>query len=183
MQKEIYQIVREAHELSAAAIEQLIQVREIDKIARDHITENGYGDDFLHGLGHGVGYYIHEPPMITQSFPLGEQPLRLWDVVTIEPGIYIQNASKGGGEIFGMRIEDDYGVGLSGPERFTHFSWELEDVIILPLDDDGSDGSDGFSDTFLEENQSFTVVLSLLILMAIPWTAITLKKRRSMDKE
>lgn len=56
IQREIYKIVKEAHDLSAKVIRPFLQVRELDKIARDHITENGYGEEFTHSLGHGVGY-------------------------------------------------------------------------------------------------------------------------------
>lgn len=174
--KEIYEIVKTAHELSAQEIREYIQVKELDKIARDHITDHGYGEDFLHGLGHGVGYYIHEPPMITQSFPLGEQPLRLWDVITIEPGIYIQNETKGDGDIFGIRIEDDYGVVFGGYERLTNFSMEIEDMIILP--DDPDDENDDDSQSILEDNGS-VIGISILLLIAIP--VLLIFRRRSRD--
>jgi len=167
LQRSIYEIIREAHYLSAKEIRQFIQVKELDKIARDHITENGYGDDFTHGLGHGVGHYIHEPPMITQTFPLGEQTLRLWDVITIEPGIYISNETKGEGAKFGMRIEDDYGVTLSGYERLTHFTWDIEEVIIRPeVNDDGGDGGDDGS--FFSNSSSGQIGVAIMVVIAVP---------------
>ena len=178
-QREIYAIVKEAHDLAAKEIRQFLPVKELDKIARDHITEHGYGDDFLHGLGHGVGYYIHEPPLITQTSPYGEQLLRLWDVITIEPGIYIQNASKGDGEIFGIRIENDYGVGLSGAEKFTHFSTDIEDMIILPEEDAGDEEDD---ETFLEEHSDVLIVIPIAGLIAVAVAFTLYRKLRSRKK-
>lgn len=179
-QREIYTIVKEAHDLSAQEIEQFLQVRVLDKIARDHITEKGYGDDFLHGLGHGVGYYIHEPPMITQSTPLGDQPLRLWDVITIEPGIYIRNETKGDGEIFGIRIEDDYGVTIDGYERLTHFPIDIEEVIILPdegMDDGGDDDGNGFFEDSVGDNMWVAAVFLALIPISVVILHIHRKKQ------
>ena len=176
-QREIYTIVREAHELAAAEIDQFVQVRELDKLARDHITENGYGDEFTHSLGHGVGYYIHEPPLITQSSPAGDQPLRLWDVITIEPGIYIANETKGDGDIFGIRIEDDYGVILSGSERLTHFSTDIEDMIVYPSEDQGTDNENdnGF---FSGGGTGFYGVV-LILIFAIPVVVIALTRKKN----
>jgi len=178
IQREIYAIVKEAHELAAKEIRQFLQVKELDKIARDYITEHGYGDDFLHSLGHGVGYYIHEPPLITQTSPYGEQPLRLWDVITIEPGIYIQNASKGDGEIFGIRIENDYGVGLNGGEKFTHFSTDIEDMIILPEEDAGDEEED---ETFLEEHSNvlYGIAIPIVGVVAVAVAFTLYRKLRS----
>ena len=175
-QREIYQIVKEAHELAVDEIGQLVPVREIDKAARDHITAKGYGPNFLHSVGHGVGYYIHEPPLITQTFPYGEQPLRLWDVITIEPGIYIQDPELGDGDIFGVRIENDYGVGLGGPEMFTHFTYEIEDMIVLPEEDTSDEDEEGGS--FFEEEAETIISLSAVVLVAIPVALLSYRRFR-----
>lgn len=172
--QEVYAIVKEAHDLSSAPIDQFIQVRELDKLARDHITENGYGDEFIHGLGHGVGYYIHEPPLITQSAPAGDQPLRLWDVITIEPGIYITNETKGGGEIFGVRIENDYGVILSGNEKLTNFPTDIEYVIIHPPDDQDGNGDD--DDSIFGDGGSGSYGVILVLVLVVPAVIILTKR-------
>ena len=70
--------------------------KEVDAIARDVISEGGYGERFGHGLGHGVGIEVHEPPRLSKR---SEDTLMAGEVVTVEPGIYLP------GE-FGVRIED-----------------------------------------------------------------------------
>ena len=70
--------------------------KEVDAIARDIITEAGFGDSFGHSLGHGIGLAVHEHPGVG---PKSEKPLEDGMVFTIEPGIYI----SGWG---GIRIED-----------------------------------------------------------------------------
>jgi hypothetical protein len=180
-QRDIYQIVLEAHDLAAAHIDQLVPVRELDKIARDHITAKGYGDQFLHSLGHGVGYYVHEPPLITQSFPAGEQLLRLWDVITIEPGIYIQDPEMLDGQIFGVRIEDDYGVLLSGPEQLTHFSTDIEEMVITPLDGQGNANGDDESSSFLKSESAPVILVPALALLAV--AAVVVLKKKNEGEE
>lgn len=69
---------------------------EVDKIARDIIAQAGYGENFGHSLGHGVGLAVHEHPRVA---PNSEDPLREGMVLTVEPGIYL----SGWG---GVRIED-----------------------------------------------------------------------------
>ena len=69
---------------------------ELDAMARDHIEQNGYGDNFGHSLGHGVGMEIHEFP---NASPKSKTVLKENMVVTVEPGIYIPDE-------FGVRIED-----------------------------------------------------------------------------
>ncbi|MBS7641909.1 MAG: M24 family metallopeptidase [Candidatus Bathyarchaeia archaeon] len=75
--------------------------REIDKAARKILVDLGYGEYFIHGLGHGVGLDIHEPPYLS---PIYEKPIPEDCVVTIEPGIYIPG-------MVGVRDEDMYVVG------------------------------------------------------------------------
>jgi Xaa-Pro aminopeptidase len=103
--KEVYPIVLEAHEKSAAALAPGKTTQEIDKIARDVITDAGFGDFFGHGLGHGIGLDIHEDPRV--SHMAAPTPLKAGHVVTIEPGIYLPG-------IGGIRIEDDYAVTDTG---------------------------------------------------------------------
>jgi Xaa-Pro dipeptidase len=69
---------------------------ELDKIARDIITEYGYGKNFIHSTGHSLGLNIHENPNISKN---DETILKKDMVITVEPGIYLK------GE-FGVRIED-----------------------------------------------------------------------------
>ena len=92
----IYGIVLRAQQAAIAAAKPGMTGAELDEIARDVITEAGYGDEFGHGLGHGVGLAVHERPMIV---PTSEDQIENGMLFTIEPGIYI----PGWG---GVRIED-----------------------------------------------------------------------------
>ncbi|MEM0050406.1 MAG: Xaa-Pro peptidase family protein [Candidatus Bathyarchaeia archaeon] len=96
MQKHIYEIVVGAQRIALNHIRAGIKAKEIDEAARKFIMENGYGEYFIHNLGHGVGLDIHEPPMLG---PLSEDLLLVGNVVTVEPGIYIPGLG-------GARIED-----------------------------------------------------------------------------
>lgn len=107
--EKIYGIVREAQQLAIDAIQPGKKCSEIDAVARNFIIENGYGDYFDHGLGHGVGRDIHEAPAFS---PRCDIPLKPGMVITVEPGIYI----KGWG---GIRIEDDILVTRQGCEVLT----------------------------------------------------------------
>ena len=80
--------------------------REVDDLARSLIRNAGYGEAFGHGLGHGVGMFIHEAPSL--SFKAAET-LRLaaGNVVTVEPGIYLQGK-------YGCRIEDMVAINEDG---------------------------------------------------------------------
>lgn len=114
-QREIYGIVKEAHDRAMAAVQPGAGCREIDAIARGFIAEQGYGDFFGHGLGHGVGLDVHEKPTLS---PRSEQKLSAGMIVTIEPGIYI----PGWG---GVRIEDTVEVTPHGCRPLTMMDKEL----------------------------------------------------------
>ena len=92
----LYRLVREANEAAAAQIHAGITTREADRLAREVIEQGGYGEQFMHGLGHGVGLQIHEAPRL--SFR-SDETLSAGNVVTIEPGIYLEGQG-------GIRIED-----------------------------------------------------------------------------
>jgi Xaa-Pro aminopeptidase len=95
-QIEIYEIVLEAQEAALNYIKSQVFGKDVDKIARDIINNYGFKQNFGHSLGHGVGLEIHENPYLS---PKSESNLLSGMVVTIEPGIYIQNLG-------GVRIED-----------------------------------------------------------------------------
>ena len=94
--REVYDLVLASQLAGLDAIRAGVGGREVDAIARAVIDEGGYGELFGHGLGHGVGIEVHEPPRLSKR---SEDELLVGDVVTVEPGIYIP------GEL-GVRIED-----------------------------------------------------------------------------
>lgn len=114
-QKEIYNIVYEAQKMALKEIKPNIECSKIDKIARDHISNNGYGDFFGHGLGHGVGMEVHEAPSLS---PKSKDVLEAHMIITDEPGIYIPDFG-------GVRIEDLVLVTNDGYEILSKSSKEL----------------------------------------------------------
>jgi len=115
-QKRIYEIVRLAHEKSCEAAKPRSVAREVDAAARQAIEKSGYGKYFVHGLGHGVGLEVHEPPTLGQE---SRDKLRAGNVVTIEPGIYIPGFG-------GIRIEDTLLVQEPSPAKFTKAAYTLK---------------------------------------------------------
>ncbi|WP_048146836.1 Xaa-Pro dipeptidase PepQ [Pyrococcus abyssi] len=114
-QREIYEIVLEAQKKAVEAARPGITTKELDSIARNIIKEYGYGDYFIHSLGHGVGLEIHEWPGVSQY---DETVLKEGMVITIEPGIYIPKFG-------GVRIEDTIVITKTGARRLTKTEREL----------------------------------------------------------
>ena len=99
-QQEIWDIVAEAHDKAIKAIKPGLKCCEVDKVARDIITEYGYGNNFIHSTGHSLGLDIHETPgFSTRDDTIIEEGM----VITVEPGIYLE------GE-FGVRLEDTVSI-------------------------------------------------------------------------
>lgn len=109
---EIYNLVLAAHKAVFDQLRPGMTLRQVDAIARDLITAAGYGSQFGHGLGHGVGLDIHEAPFFSQRAP-AEARIQAGMAVTIEPGVYL----PGWG---GVRIEDFALVTKNGLERISH---------------------------------------------------------------
>jgi Xaa-Pro aminopeptidase len=108
-QKNIYGIVRKAHDRAIAAVRPGITLKQIDTAARSFIEKQGYKKYFTHGTGHGIGLAVHEPPRV--SF-LADGVVQNGMVITIEPGIYL----PGWG---GVRIEDTVVVTDKGCDIIT----------------------------------------------------------------
>lgn len=94
--EEIFDIVLEAQKSAVAAIKPGVKACEVDKAARDVITEYGYGESFIHSTGHSVGLEVHESPSLSKR---DETVIEKGMVLTVEPGIYLKDD-------FGVRIED-----------------------------------------------------------------------------
>jgi Xaa-Pro aminopeptidase len=113
--KAVYGLVKEAHDRAIDAVAVGRSCREIDRAARELISQRGWGRHFIHGTGHGVGLDVHEAPRI--SFQ-SEQLLEAGMVLTIEPGIYLSGK-------WGIRIEDTIRVTRGKAELLTKVPKEL----------------------------------------------------------
>jgi Xaa-Pro aminopeptidase len=114
-QREVYDVVLEAQRAALEAARPGLKGKELDAVARQVITEAGFGPNFGHGLGHGVGLAVHEGPSAGQTH---EDILKAGHVITIEPGIYL----PGWG---GVRIEDMGVITRTGFDDFTAAPKEL----------------------------------------------------------
>ncbi|NLB81546.1 MAG: aminopeptidase P family protein [Clostridiaceae bacterium] len=92
----VYNTVLRAQQKALKKIKNGVLCNDVDKIARDEIDSAGFGNNFVHSLGHGVGLEVHEKPVLSSR---SESVLKAGNVVTVEPGIYIEDK-------FGVRIED-----------------------------------------------------------------------------
>ena len=116
--KNIYNTVLKAQTEALKAIKPGAKNSEVDGVARMIISDAGYGENFGHSLGHGVGLEIHEAPNLS---PRSSDVLQKGNVITVEPGIYLEGFG-------GVRIEDLALVTENGYENFTH---SAKDLIIL----------------------------------------------------
>ncbi|MDR3190055.1 MAG: aminopeptidase P family protein [Lactobacillaceae bacterium] len=105
----IYGIVKHANEVALAGIHAEMDASKIDDLARDVINEAGYGKNYEHSTGHGVGLAIHEGPAVSGR---SEDTIHAGMLLTIEPGIYLPG-------IGGVRIEDDVITTKDGIENLT----------------------------------------------------------------
>jgi len=103
---EVHGIVNDAVDAAMQIARPGITAKEVDKAARDVITDAGYGEFFIHRTGHGVGVEIHEPPYLSAN---SEEVLLENSVFSIEPGIYLPKR-------FGIRLEEIVILRESGPE-------------------------------------------------------------------
>lgn len=114
--REIYEITLAAQKLAVEGFKPGMTGKEADAIARDYITEKGYGEAFGHSTGHGIGLEVHELPGLSFRSSLVLEPNM---TVTAEPGIYLPGVG-------GVRIEDDLVITENGCERLTHSTKELQ---------------------------------------------------------
>jgi len=101
----MYDAVLEAHEAAAQTLRQGVRALDVDAAARKVIRKAGFGKNFNHGLGHGIGLNVHELPNLGPHS--GETTLTAGNVVTIEPGVYLPGYG-------GVRLENDYLVTARG---------------------------------------------------------------------
>ncbi len=108
-QKRIHEVVKLAQKKAIEHIKPGVAAKEVDMTARRVIEEAGFGDFFVHNLGHGVGLEVHEAPILSTD---SKDVLEAGNVVTVEPGIYLPGFG-------GVRIEDTVLVTEGGAERLT----------------------------------------------------------------
>jgi len=117
---EIHRIVRDAQEKAFEAVRPGVRASEVDRAAREFIAKAGYGKEFGHGLGHGVGLQIHEGPRISW---LNDAPLEPGMVFTVEPGIYLPGQA-------GVRIEDMVEVTETGVRVMSTLPASVEESVV-----------------------------------------------------
>ncbi|WP_407269013.1 M24 family metallopeptidase [Radiobacillus sp. PE A8.2] len=115
-QQAIYQTVLAAQQKAIEAATIGTPVGDIDQAARQHITDNGYGEYFKHRIGHGIGIDVHEFPSMAANNTV---TLKEGMCFTIEPGIYVPGVG-------GVRIEDEVFISENGTELLTSFPKELQ---------------------------------------------------------
>ncbi len=114
-QEKLHAVVYEAHMRAIDALKVGVGVKEVDSAARNVMMNAGLGKYFLHGLGHGVGLEIHEPPHLS---PLGKGVIEDGMVFTIEPGVYVEGVG-------GVRLESLVYMDKTGPEVLSRMSKKL----------------------------------------------------------
>ncbi len=116
-QKDLYKLLVEAKETAIANASAGINGKKLDAFARDIIAKAGFGDNFQHSLGHGIGLVAHEAPII--SYRLNDQIAPENCVLALEPGVYLPGK-------YGMRVEDNIIVTKNGGKHITTAPMELE---------------------------------------------------------
>jgi Xaa-Pro aminopeptidase len=114
-QMNLYEIVRTAQAKAFEIVKPNVKAKDIDAAARKVIADAGYGEYFVHSLGHGVGLEVHEAPTLS---PDSKDVLAAGNVMTVEPGIYLVGYG-------GIRIEDTVLVEKNGGEKLTKGPYTL----------------------------------------------------------
>jgi len=117
-ERDVHEIVRAAQQAGFEAVRPGVACQEIDRAARAVIKDAGYGEQFIHRTGHGIGLTTHEPPYMVEG---EKQPLEPGMCFSIEPGIYLAGR-------FGVRIEDIVTVTEEGGRRFNDTPREIQIV-------------------------------------------------------
>jgi Xaa-Pro aminopeptidase len=117
-ERTVFEVVREAQQTAFDAVRPGITCQDIDRAARKLITDAGYGDQFIHRTGHGIGLTTHEPPYMVEGETRELVPGMCF---SIEPGIYLAGR-------FGVRIEDIVTVTETGGRRLNNTNHEMHIV-------------------------------------------------------
>ncbi len=117
---EIYAVVLRAQKDAISAVRSGVCGKTVDAAAREVIDQAGYGGQFVHGLGHGIGRQIHEAPSMGRH---ADKRLRSGMVVTVEPGIYLPGLG-------GVRIEDDVLVEPRGQRKLSSLPRSAKAMVL-----------------------------------------------------
>ena len=111
----LYAVLQDAQARATAAVRPGVAAQDVDAVARAAISAGGFGPNFIHRTGHGIGLDGHEDPYIVSS---NTAPLRIGDVFSVEPGIYLDGR-------YGARIEDIVACGAAGADALNEASRDL----------------------------------------------------------
>ncbi|MGB6673139.1 MAG: aminopeptidase P family protein [Candidatus Nitrosopolaris sp.] len=116
--KAAYELVKQSQQLGINCAEEGVVCEQVDKECRALISYGGYGNQFIHSTGHGIGLDVHEPPWLRTP---NLQVLKRNMAITIEPGIYLNGK-------FGVRIEDSVIVDNGQAKNLNAFT---KDLLVL----------------------------------------------------
>jgi Xaa-Pro aminopeptidase len=112
---QVFDLVRAAQAAATAEVRPGAPAGDLDEVARSVIRDGGFGDRFIHRLGHGIGLEAHEDPYLVAG---NDEAIAVGHAFSIEPGIYIEGR-------FGVRLEDIVVCGSDGPDVLNEASREL----------------------------------------------------------
>jgi Xaa-Pro aminopeptidase len=116
---EVFDLVRRAQAAATAAVAPGARAGDLDEVARMVIRDGGFGDAFIHRLGHGIGLEAHEDPYLVAG---SDEVIEAGHAFSIEPGIYLEGR-------FGVRLEDIVVCGPDGPDVLNEAPREL---LVVP---------------------------------------------------
>ncbi len=118
--KPVYEAVEQAYNLVIQNLHSGMAGKTADELARNYLTKAGYGDLFIHSLGHGTGLEVHEQPSLS---PSASSTLENGSVFSVEPGVYLPGAG-------GVRIEDLVYLYKDKPNYFVEVPTDLKSNTI-----------------------------------------------------
>jgi Xaa-Pro aminopeptidase len=116
--REVYNIIKHAQEVGIDCAIENSSCEQVDRACRNVVSSSGYGSQFVHSSGHGIGLEVHEPPWLKTP---NLQVLRKNMAITLEPGVYLHGK-------FGVRIEDSIIVGEGHARNLNTFT---KDLLVL----------------------------------------------------
>jgi Xaa-Pro aminopeptidase len=112
---QVFDLVRQAHAAATAAVRPGARAGDLDEVGRSVIRRGGFGDAFIHRLGHGIGLEAHEDPYLVAG---NDEAIAVGHAFSIEPGIYLEGR-------FGVRIEDIVVCAANGADVLNEAPREL----------------------------------------------------------